>query len=551
MKNYSFINLFVVMVFSLLLGACDYDDDYVSYSIDLKDTPDQYEYLDENGELEIPLYVASEAGIKSAYYKVGVKNDEGKVVIGNAVDIPVPEKSSNDILSVKIPVVKNMSHIFFAVFDKNDQLYKRTVTVAEVRNAPVLAFKDNVDQKKTVCVGIPFNIKGEIQSEYELASVWAVPVVNGVEKEAVQGSLSSTNFELSIPVEAGLQSVLVKAANVHGGVATKEFKVLNVVMEDFLDLTFTSDLTELNRTIIGKVKSIDGIIASGSDIVSVKYAIKKNGSLGNYTELPLIDSEGNEAKFSIQLTGEEGMESVEIVAANQGNVTTTEKPRVKVLSASRVASLTDVTMSTDPADNACFLALFEETPVFGVSTAINKQERIDFYLANKGNGVQPLSPHAYGAGDAYYNASKPYITGFETLTYAFISAKRGKITKDAFDAISSEQGLQEFLESSIIPPSPDGENYKIYTASRRVGDTFNDTSKKEGGFLFGWGTHSHPTVSPAVGVSNVAFAIFYVKSVTKKANGHWTMVFDVKYPLTDERAANTGGSIAPYAPFPL
>lgn len=106
------------MVFSLLLGACDHDDDYVSYSIDLKGTPDQYEYLEENGELEVPLYVASEAGIKSAYYKVGVKNDEGKVVIGNAVDIPVPEKSSNDVLSVKIPVVKNMSHIFFAVFDK-------------------------------------------------------------------------------------------------------------------------------------------------------------------------------------------------------------------------------------------------------------------------------------------------------------------------------------------------------------------------------------------------------------------------------------------------
>ena len=39
MKNYSFINLFVVMVFSLLLGACDHDDDYVSYSIDLKGIP--------------------------------------------------------------------------------------------------------------------------------------------------------------------------------------------------------------------------------------------------------------------------------------------------------------------------------------------------------------------------------------------------------------------------------------------------------------------------------------------------------------------------------
>lgn len=539
------------MLFSLLLGACDHDDNYASYSIDLKDTPDQYEYLEENGELEIPLYVASEAGLKSAYYKVGVKNDEGKVVIGNAVDIPVSDKTSTEVLVVKIPVVKNMSHIFLAVFDKNDQLYKRTITVAEVRNAPVLTFKDNVDQKKTVCVGIPFNIKGEIQSEYELASVWGIPVVNGVEKAAVQGTLSSNNFELSIPVEAGLQSVKVKTANIHGGMVTKEFKILNVVMEDFLDLTFTSDLTELNRVIVGKEKSIDGIIASGSDIVSVKYAIKKNGSLGNYNELPLIDSGGNEAKFSIQLTGQEGIESVEIIATNQEGVTTTEKPKVKVLSPSRIASLANVTMSTDPADNTCFLALFEERPIFGVATAMNKQERIDFYLANKGSGVQPLSPHAYAADANYYNASKSYITGFETLTYAFISAKRGKITKEAFDAITSEQGLQEFLESSILPPSPEGENYKIYTASRRVGDTFNDTSKKEGGFLFGWGTHSHPTVSPAVGVSNVAFAIFYVKSITKKANGHWTMVFDVKYPLTDERAVNTGGSIAPYAPYPL
>lgn len=549
MKNYSFINLFVVTLFSLLLGACESDDNYVSYSIDLKDSPEQYEYLEENGILEIPLYVNSEAGIKSGYYKVGIKSSEDKVTISTAVDILVPEQTAG-VLTVKIPVVKNMSHVFFAVFDKNGQLYKRTITIAEVRKAPVLTFKDNVDQKKTVCVGIPFNIRGEIQSEYDLASVWAVPVVNGVEKATVQGTISSKNFELSIPVEAGLQSVLVKTANIHGGVTTKVFKVLNVVMEDFLDLTFISDLTELNRVFIGKEKVIEGVIASGSDIVSLKYALKKNGSLGSYTDLPLIDSEGNEAKFSLHLTGQEGVESLEIVAVNKEGVTTTEKARVKVLSASRIGFLANVTMSTDPADNTCFLSLFEESPIFGVSTAINKQERIDFYLANKGSGVQPLSPHAYAADANYYNASKPYVMGFETLTYAFITAKRGKITKEAFDAITSEQGLQEFLEANIIAPSP-GENYKIYTASRRVGDTFNDTSKKDGGFLLGWGTHSHPTVSPVVGVSNVAFAVFYVKNVTKKANGHWIMEFDVKYPLTDERAANTSGSITPYAPYPL
>lgn len=538
------------------MGACDHDDDYVSYSIDLKDTPDQYEYLEENGVLEIPLYIDSEVDIKSAYYKVGVKNKDGKVEIGNKVDILVPEGGvsgdvKNAALIAKIPVVKNMSHVFLAVFDNNDQLYKRTVTVAEVRNAPIVNFKNDVDVKNTVCVGIPFKISGEIESEYELVSVWAVPVVNDVEQEPVQGSLSSGNFELSIPVKAGLKSVFVKVANVHGGVATKEFKVLNVVEEDFMDITFTGDLTELTRMAIGKENTVEGLLASGSDIAFVKYALKKNGVLGSYIELPLMENEGNEAKFSFQIMGEEGVEAVEIVAANQSNVTASEGCRVKVLSSSAISSLTDVVMSTDPADNACFLSLYEEEPVFGKEMAQTKQGRIDFYLAYVDNNRgQPLSPHAYGAGANYYNASKPYITGFTELTYSFVSNWRGKITKEGFDAIQSEQDLQDFLESTIIAPNPDGENYKIYTASRRVGPNMNDP-QKTGGFLLGWGTHSHPTVSPATGVNNIAFAIFWVKKIAKKDNGHWAITFDVKYPLSDERAFNNDASFEPYAPYPL
>lgn len=556
MKNYRFINLFAVILFSLLVGACGHDDDYISYSIDLKDTPDQYEYLEENGVLEIPLYIDSEVDVKSAYYKVGVKNEDGKVEIGNKVNILVPESgvpnsAGNMTLVAKIPVVKNMSHVFLAVFDDNDQLYKRTVTVAEVRNAPVVNFKNGVDAKKTVCIGVPFKISGDVESEYELAAAWAVPVVNGVEQEAVQGTLSSGIFELFIPVKAGLKSVLVKVANVYGGVTTKEFKVLNVVEEDFMDITFTDNLTELTRMSIGKEKTVEGLLASGSDITLVKYALKKNGVLGSYTELSLMENEGNDAKFSFRVMGEEGVEAVEIVAANQGNVTASEERRVKVLSSSAISSLTDVVMSTDPADNACFLSLYEENPVFGKETALMKQDRVDFYLAYVDNNRgQPLSPHAYGAGVNYYNASKPYITGFTELTYSFVSNWRGKITKEGFDAIQSEQDLQDFLESTIIAPSPDGENYKIYTASRRVGPNMNDP-KKTGGFLLGWGTHSHPTVSPAIGVNNVAFAIFWVKKIAKKDNGHWTVMFDVKYPLSDERAFNKDASFAPYNPYPL
>lgn len=546
-----FINLFIVVLLSFIVGACDHDVDCVSYSIDFKDVPDQYECLEENGVLEIPLYIDSEVNIKSAYYKIGIKDSEGKVAIGNKVDIEVANGTGNTPVVAKIPIVKNLSHVFLVVFDDNNQLYKRTVTVTEVRNAPVVKFKNGVDTKKTVCVGIPFKINGEVESEYELAAAWAIPVVNGVEQEKVQGGLSSNNFEISIPVKTGLESVLVKVANVHGGVATKEFWIQNVVEEDFMDITFTGDLTELTRMTIGKEKTVEGLLASGSDIISAKYALKKNGKLGDYKELSLTENEGNEAKFSFQIKAEEGIEAVELIASNQSNVVVSEERRVKVFSVSKISVLNDVVMSTDPADNACYLSLYEENPVFGRDIALTKQNRIDFYLANVDNGrAQPLSPHAYGAGASYYNSSKPYLAGFAELTYSFLSNWRNKITQDGFEAIKSEQDLFDYLESKIIAPGPDGENYKIYTASRRVGPNMNDINKT-GGFLLGWGTHSHPTVSPATGVNNVAFAIFWVKKIAKKDNGHWTVTFDVKYPLSDERAFNNDATFAPYAPYPL
>lgn len=540
-KNY-LISLFATLLLTFILSSCNEDDNYVNYYIDLKGSSDQYEYVNENGILQIPLYVTSDAGLKNGYYKLAIKDADGDTNIGSAVEIPVSGNTFDQV--VQIEAVKGLSHIVFAIIDNNDQLYKRTIYISEVKAAPVLSFKDGVAEKKTVCVGIPFNIKGDIQSEHELQAIWAKTVVNGVEKDSIPASLSS-EFEISIPVEAGLQSVLVSASNIYGGIDTKEFKILNVVSEDFIDVTLDGNMDELNRIFRGKVNLVKGRIASGSDIATVQYAIKEDGVLGSYTDMPLTDNEGNEANFSFELQGKQGLESVVISVTNKSGISEQQEYNV-----SKVAYLTDVMMSTDPEDGTCFLALYEPTPVFGVETALTMQDRVDFFLANKGSGVQPLSPHAYGAGDAYYNASLPYLRGFETLTYSYLSSRRGKLYKEEFDMVKSEEDLMDLLNYRIIGPNPDGENYNILTASRRVGDTFNDSSKKDGGFILGWGNHTHPTTSPAV-VDNVAFAIFWIKSVQKKANGHWVIVFDVKYPLDDERSANNDGSIAPYEPYPL
>ena len=525
------------MFASFFLGACSDDDTYPSYSIDFKGQPDRYESLNENDDLEIPLYVTSDAGLKSAYYKVTTKDSDGNYIIGNAVNIPVEGNTLDT--NVKVPVVQGMSHVVFAVFDNNDQMFKHTVLVDEVKKAPVLTLKDGIDVKNTVCVGINFAVRGQIQSDYELEKVWAVPVVDGAEKSSVETSASNT-FDISVPVEAGLQYVLVKARNIYGGTGVVKLTVNKVVNEDFVDLSLSTAMPALNRGVLLK-----GIIASGSDIASAKYAIQKDGTLGAYKDLTLLDNQGNEAKFELELNVNDGIENVKVEVVNKSNVNASDDYKV-----SKIRTLENVTMSTDPADGTCFLALYEDTPVFGVDVAKDKQDRIDFYLANKGSGVQPLSPHAYGAGKAYYDASLPYISGFTTLTYAYLSSRRGKLIREEFEAITSGEELNTLLDYRIKGPKPDGENYNIQKASRRVGDTFNDSNKKDGGFLLGWGNHTHPTVSPAV-VDNVAFAIFWVKSVTKKENGHWVMVFDVKYPFDDQRAPNNQGSIVPYEPYPL
>lgn len=547
-KNISLRYLTFLWMLCSFLACSDNED--VFHAIDLGGTPDTYESLNASDKLEIPVRITCEAGLKSAFYKIAKAKDDGSVQIGSAVNIPV----SGNVLdtTICIPVTVDLHSVVFAVYDKDNKINTRTVRIENVKEIPTVSFKDGVKEKKTVCVDIPFTILGKVESKYELKEVSAVPVVNDYEASPIAVNLSdktTSDFSVSVPVKEGLQYVWIIAENIYGGVAKEKFTVLNVVHSDFIEAVLEDGSTELKRIINGETNEVKGSIASGSDITSVKYAVKTKGALSSYSDATLSDNQGNEAKFSFNVQGEEGLEAVQVVATNKGGKSQTVIFTVPALR-TRVAYLQNVEMSTDPADNKCFLALYEKVPVFGTSVAKQKQDRIDFFLANKGSGVQPLSPHAYGAGDAYYSASLPYIKGFTELTYAFLSSKRGKIMKNEFDNILTENELQELLDYRIMGPNPDGENYNIKKASRRVGDTFNTTGKKDGGFIIGWGTHTHPTVSPSV-VENVSFAIVWVKSVTKKSNGHYVMVFDVKFPVADQRVVNNTASIQPYAPYPL
>lgn len=548
MKYPFLVKVFLALFVGLLLFACE-DDISEKFDIDLKGTPEVYESVNEKGNLEIPIKITCEAGLKKAFYKTVDKVvGYGKPVISGEKSIPVSGNTLDTV--IEIPITMILYQIVIAIYDNNDVVYLRTVKVEEVKKAPVLTFKDGINIRKTAAIGIPFKIEGNVTSEHELKQISFIPVNNGNPGTAVLldlGNKSNVNFSASVPVAAGLQYILLKAENIFGGLAVDTFRVQNVVNEDFISITIAENQTELNYFFDQEDNELKGTIASGSDIKNLNYAITKNGAEGALQAVTLTNP-GNETNFSFKVKGEAGMEKIRIVAENNGNKIATVNLTIPGI-AVRATYLQNVSMSTDPADNKCFFSAYRTPNVYGVTEAKSNQLMVDWILTKTASGVQPVSPHAYGANATYYANSLPYLSGFTNLTYLFLTSLRATITLNGFNSIVSEKDIKTYIDRYLVAPAPEGQAYNVYTASRRVGDTYN-ASKSQGGFVIGWGSHTHPTASPAV-VNNVGFAIVWVKQATQKSNGHWDFVFDIKFPKADQRTPNNASAIEPYSPYPL
>ncbi|MFV0590564.1 MAG: hypothetical protein ACK5M7_04195 [Draconibacterium sp.] len=542
MKKEYILNILLILVAALYSPSCKDDPAVPEIApIELNGTPLVYEYLNENDVLEIPVKYSSTNGLKKAFYKLVSKNENSyKYSYSTEYSIPVSGNSLD--ITLSIPVAINLYSVVIAVSDNNDVMSVETVKIEEVKKSPEITFKNGINTRKVVAIGIPFNIYGNVQSENELKQLSFIPVKNGQMGTPVQlgtGDKSNVDFVAEVPVEAGLQYVLIKAENIFEGVSIDTFYVESVVNDDFITLTMNQGITELSRFFEQESNAIQGSITSGSDIKSLRYAITKEGVEGTMQDVSL-DDVTNEAEFSIDILGEQGMENVKLVAENdQGKVVTLNLTIPDVLV--RLAEI-DVEMSTDPADNKAFLALYHAPYVFGYDEAFQNQEMIDWILVNRGNSAQPVSGLAYSAGETYYNAISPYIPGFTKLTYLFLSSRRSGISLPIYNTIEAEQDILTVMENYG--------SYNIYTGSRRVGDYYDPSNKKDGAFIIGWGTHTHPEVSPAV-VNNVAWAMVWVKQVILKSNGHYQVSFHIKYPKDDKRTPNNESMIAPYDPYPL
>lgn len=263
-----------------------------------------------------------------------------------------------------------------------------------------------------------------------------------------------------------------------------------------------------------------------------------------------IPFNGKSVDATITVPVRRGLSAVVITIYDKAGKLSSRSIDIKsvTLSGENVKSLTNIVMSTDPADDQCFFSLYDPNPVFGQATALTKQDRVDFVMLNNG-GAKPISPHAYAASTSFYDASKDYLAGFTTLSYGYLSSPKDYITNADFDAIKTQSDLEEFMDKKVIGPAPEGANYNLVSADRRVGSGFgvNDVDK---GFIIGWGYHTGATETPTI-VLNEAFALVMVRSVTQKPNGHYIVTMDVKAPPVDERASYSGSSIAPYDPYPL
>jgi hypothetical protein len=290
---------------------------------------------------------------------------------------------------------------------------------------------------------------------------------------------------------------------------------------------------------------------SGIATAGYKVVNKRAGEIV-LVQSPLIPIgfHGKIVDTTINVPVRPGLLSVVVIITDKAGRVSSQGIDVKSVNPSKAAvkTLTDVVMSTDPADNQNFFSFYEATPVFGSSVASTKQARVDMMLVNMSGG-KFISPLAYGADANYYNASKAALAGFNTLTYAFLTSTKTYVNRSNFDAIKTEEDLAKYLNDSVIAITPKGgAYYNIINADRRVSDTYGVSTTTKG-FLLGWGYRSHPTGTAVI--LNEAFALILVKSVTQKANGHYVVTFDIKGPATDQRAAYNATTIAPYSPYPL
>lgn len=490
-------------------------------------------------QVTIPVTVNAPTGVKRFSYFFVRKTANG-TASGTPVNIDRTDFPAELKQDITFTITTDMVELVVVSFNKENFASEVHITMSEIRQLPVLKFKDNISYQATVFEGKTIKVEGQVTSQFDLQSITYKTQTGGTwsaEKPIAFTDKKNTPFAAAVKVTDGLTAIAIRATNIYGGVAVDTFRI-GAVAADAVSVALAGGQTKVDVVYADSVNKITGTVVSGSDVVGLTYAVKKNGTYGPEQPIQLA-SPLDEFGFEFSFTGEKGTEAIRISGENAGGKTVSTAFTVtKVYS--RLLYFQNIVLTTEvgPGKNNWFSA-YQAPHVFDINTAAANQLMLDFAFIKYMTGQNRIVPAAvFNASAAYTSATAPYMVGFTKAPYTLVTANRAHITNAAFSPITWDGELSNFLQTNIIAPTAQGgENYNIVTTNRRVSADMIPGQ----GFVIGWGSWNFATSA----VNNQAFGIVIVKDYVE-ANGFATVTLDIKVPAEDQRTKYNPVSLFSY-----
>ena len=513
-----FFTTILILTTIFIYTGCNEIDEYLSGdttgpTITVNNELLSFDGLNEGDIIEIPVDIKSEHGIKRVAYFFKNETPNG-LVADDPVYIDYDDLPTEISETIKAPLSYSAKELVIITFDKRNRSSEIHVSFESTKTSPKIEFKDNVKYRASVFENKHIVISGNIISDYNITSSTYATIVENVTSAYQDLTLNNNSFSATIQIVKGLSGIIIRVENENNAVVADTFKI-GAVVDDAVNIVMKGGITSLTGFSAGQVNEYEGSIVSGSNITKFNYQVKKEGVWGTEIEIP-IGTPADEFDFTLAINGEMGMESVKLYAENtNGKSSTLELIIPEVIN--NVLYFQDVKLTTaiGPGLHNWF-SCYQEPHVFDQVTARQHQEMLDFVCSlYDGTQVSLLSGHIVNASALYNQALVPYLEGFSMVNFCLLSANRNEITNESFDAIKTEEDLNNFIANQIAL------TYTVYTASRGT----NRELVPGKGMVYAWG--------PSSG-KNMAFSIIMVKEVSL-VNGVGKVTLDIKAPRTDYR----------------
>ncbi|GAB3412326.1 hypothetical protein [Niabella aquatica] len=472
-------------------------------------------------EIKIPVTVTSSEGVKRLSYFFVTQTANG-TASGTPVHVDKKDYPSTFTQDISFKIAPAMLELVIVSFDKNNNSSEAHIKMSDIRNLPVISFRDNIKYVERVFVNRVLAVEGTVISDYNITSLTYKTVVDGVISPETNISVpdpKNVPFKLDILVPNDLTDIIITAKNIHNGMAVDTFKIGEVG-----NLALEGGKTSIDILYADNINSIKGTIVSASEITKITYAVKSSGIYG--AEQNVSFTPADEINFTADVMGIKGAQAIRFSTTNnEGRVQHYEMPVLQVYTP--LLRFKNVTLTSEiGAGKNNWMGFWKAPNLFDIPSAAANHAFVDIGLIRHQTGFRIVTPSLYNV--AGYDVSiAPYMDGFTTATYTLVTSFRGKVTAAAMDTILYDKNMENFINNNIKGPTPVGENYNVTNAYRRLSDNIVATSVNRG-FVIGWGTRVGDTVI------HEAYGLAVIKSVSISGTV-CTLTLDITVPKEDMR----------------